>query len=125
MATSAPYNIIDQEAAGDLSANQYRFVVKDASTNNQWTAAGANALAPAVQRNAPDAAGRVLELQVAGVAKVEAGASITVGDYIATDSSARAVTAPGSGNPRIGIALEAAGGAGELIPVLLGYFGTT
>lgn len=54
-----------------------------------------------------------------GINKVEAGASLSVGDQITTDSTGRAVThVSGAGGWIAGFALDAASGAGEIIRVL-------
>ena len=55
-----------------------------------------------------------------GIMKVEAGAAITRGDIIATDTVGRAIThTSGAGNMKLGQAMEAASAAGEVIEVLL------
>lgn len=66
--------------------------------------------------------GEIGTIQVDGVAYVEAGAAISVGDKVTADSSGRGVTAApsaGTNNGVIGIALEAASAAGDLIEVML------
>ncbi len=55
-----------------------------------------------------------------GINKVEAGAAVSVGDQITTDSTGRAVThVSGAGGWIAGFALDAASGSGEIIRVLL------
>ncbi len=54
-----------------------------------------------------------------GINKVEAGAAVSVGDQITTDSTGRAVThVSGAGGWIAGFALDAAGASGEIIRVL-------
>lgn len=68
------------------------------------------------------ASGDTATIQVDGVAFVEAGAIVSRGDKITSDASGRGVTAApaaGTNNGVIGIALQAAGAAGDWIEVLL------
>lgn len=52
------------------------------------------------------------------IAKVEAGAAISVGATLASDNQGRAITAvSGAGNITLGKALKAAGAAGEIIEI--------
>lgn len=54
-----------------------------------------------------------------GIAPIEAGAAIAVGDAVAADDQGRAVTADGSA-VTLGYAIDAATAAGEFIRVKLG-----
>lgn len=58
------------------------------------------------------------------IAKVEAGAAISVGDLVASDASGKAKTAAAAaaGNHVAGVALTAASADGEIIEVLLRPF---
>lgn len=60
--------------------------------------------------NCPDASGTadVLSINAQGTAKVTAGGSISVGNYITSDSNGKAVATTNSGDLVIGIAVEAA-----------------
>ena len=63
-----------------------------------------------------------VEVAVQGIAFVEAGAAIAIGVLVTTDASGRGVTAaPAAGvnNRHVGIALDAAVAAGDIIRVLL------
>lgn len=64
------------------------------------------------------AAGQDVPVQTLGVAIVEAGAAITEGDDLMSDTSGRAITKT-STNPVFGQALEAASGAGVKIRAFL------
>ena len=62
--------------------------------------------------------GDKVTVDVIGTAIVEAGAAIAAGATLETDASGRAVTWATSGG-KVGIALQAASGAGVMIEVLL------
>lgn len=79
--------------------------------------AGADANTLGVARSS-GVSGDVITVDVIGTAIVEAGAAISKGAVLEVDSSGRGVTWATSGG-KVGIALEAAGGAGEFIEVLL------
>lgn len=79
--------------------------------------AGANANALGVSRVA-GVSGDKIALDVLGTTVVEAGAAITAGATLESDSTGRAVTWATSG-AALGIALETAGAAGDFIEVLL------
>lgn len=64
------------------------------------------------------AVGESVEIQSFGKAKVTAGAAIALGAQVTSDASARAVTVA-TGNVSLGVALQAAGAAGDIIEVLL------
>lgn len=64
------------------------------------------------------ASGEKVTVDVIGTAIVEAGAAISAGATLETDASGRAVTWATSGG-KVGIALQAASGAGVMIEVLL------
>jgi GNAT superfamily N-acetyltransferase len=68
------------------------------------------------------ASGERVEVMTHGIAYVEAGAAVAVGVFVSTDSQGRGIAAaPAAGaNQRvIGVALEAASAAGDVIRVLL------
>lgn len=55
-----------------------------------------------------------------GIVEVEAGAGVTRGNNVGSDSQGRAVTpAPASGSPIYGKALKTASAAGEIIEVMM------
>ena len=100
---------LTQALTGTVAAN--RFV----------TAAGAQAGADAntfgVCRQG-GVSGDKVTIDVLGTATVEAGAAVAAGATIKADSSGRGITWATSG-AKIGLALEAASAAGQMIEVLL------
>ena len=79
--------------------------------------AGADANTLGVARTAGISGDRVA-VDVLGTAIVEAGAAVAAGATVKADSSGRAITWVTSG-AKIGLALQAAGAAGDKIEVLL------
>lgn len=79
--------------------------------------AGADANTLGVARTG-GSSGDKIAVDVAGTAVVEAGAAISAGATLKADSSGRGITWATSG-AKIGLALEAAVGAGSFIEVLL------
>lgn len=96
-------------AAGTIAAN--RFITPAGAQ------AGADANTLGVCRQAAVAADKVT-VDVLGTAIVEAGAAVSAGASLKSDASGRAITWATSG-AKVGIALEAATGAGQMIEVLL------
>lgn len=79
--------------------------------------AGADANTLGVCRQAAVVSDKVT-VDVLGTAIVEAGAAVAAGASLKSDASGRAITWVTSG-AKVGIALEAAGAAGQMIEVLL------
>lgn len=100
-------------AAGTIA--QYRIVTVNSSS--QAAASGATSL-PAGVIQAAGVAGQAAPIQCVGISKVEAGAAVTAGAKVSSNGSGQAITSVATSFP-IGVALEDAGGAGEIIPVLL------
>lgn len=105
-----PAHTLSIRSAGAISA--HRFVTASGAQ------AGADANAIGVALAAASAAGEQVPVVVLGTAPVEAGAAITAGATVKSDSSGRAIPWATSG-AKVGIALESSGGAGEVIEVLL------
>jgi len=105
------------EAAGDLSAKQFRFMIF--SSGQVTTATAVTDACCGVLQNAPAAQGRAAELVLVGETKLVAGAAITTaGALITTDNQGRAVAVtPGADTTKyiLGRALETAGAAGDII----------
>jgi hypothetical protein len=113
---------VAETSDGDLSAvaNKNKFV--------KLTATGIvlcsvlNERIYGVLTNKP-ATGKSAQIQIAGVAKVQAGAAVAKGDLVKTDATGRAITqtaeAVGVQVYTFGMALEAAGAAGDLIAVAI------
>lgn len=96
-------------AAGTIATN--RFVTPAGAQ------AGADANTLGVARTAAVATDKIA-VDVLGTAVVEAGAAVAAGATVKSDSSGRAITWATSG-AKVGVALEAAGAAGNMIEVLL------
>ncbi len=109
---------LTMEAAGDLSASQFRFVVATSADNTVAVVASAGANALGVLLNKPDAAGRDAEVAVAGRVKVVAGGTVAAGAAVQSDGSGDAITAS-TADFVLGTCLVG-GAIGELIEVLLG-----
>lgn len=107
---SRPVLTLTVTAAGAIGA--HRFVTAAGAQ------AGADANAIGVARTAAAAAGDRIPVDVLGTASVEAGAAITAGATVKADAQGRAIAWATSG-ARLGVALEAATAAGQLIEVLL------
>jgi hypothetical protein len=104
-----PILTLTRTLSGTVAAN--RFVTPSGAQ------AGADANTLGVARSG-GVSGDKIPVDVLGTAVVEAGAAISEGATLETDASGRAVTWATSG-PKVGIALEAAGAAGQFIEVLL------
>ena len=100
-------------AGADLSASQHRFVKVNASGYAVLAGAGENAAG--VLANDPTS-GQAGTVDVGGVTKVVAGATVALGAEVESDANAAAITQ--SAGEALGIALSG-GAAGELISVLL------
>lgn len=109
---------ITRPANADLSAGLYKFVELDSSGNVGITNALGTDLAIGVLQNKPTAAGQAAEIQVDGVAKVVAGATITPGQKVSASASGTAVVAIATYHVQ-GICVKG-GASGEVIEVLLG-----
>lgn len=90
------------------------------TTNRFVTAAGAQAGAGAntlgVVRQS-GVSGDIATVDVLGTAQVEAGAAVAAGATVGVDASGRAIT--WASGAKVGLALEAAAAAGQIIEVLL------
>ncbi len=109
-------NVISQSAGAAITTN--RFVKIGASDNTVILAAASTDISIGVAKLAAAASGDPVPVQVDGVARVEAGAAVTLGALVMADSVGRAIDATATNRP-LGIALEAAAAAGVIISVLL------
>lgn len=116
MANEVPGQVISLEAGADLSAKQFFFI--EHAADGQVDPAGAGADADGVLQNKPSAADQAASIMINGVSKVSAGAAIARDALVMSDANGQAVTALG-GSKVLGKALEASGGADEIIKVLL------
>ena len=99
----------------DMTSKQY-YIVKGSTTSVALCTAGVQPFG--VLQDTPAASGRPGKVGISGVSKVVAGAAITAGAYVSSDSSGKAVTAA-SADFALGIARTAAGADGDVISVLL------
>lgn len=111
---------ITRKADADLSASRYLFVVPTAS--NGCALAGANSRALGVLQNKPKS-GEAATVLTEGQTKVVAGGAFAIGDYVKSDAAGKAVQvaaeAAGTIVELLGIALEAAGAAGDTVEIQL------
>lgn len=119
MATEGPliHDGSQTTAAADLSTKQYYAVKLTAARAVNLASAGGEAIYGVLQ-NAPPS-GQAADVGFLGVTKAVAGAAVSAGDYLMTDTSGRLITAT-STNHRVGQAIEAAGAAGVIFTVMLG-----
>lgn len=123
-------------SANATSIAQFRFVSPDSSGNSEDVIypAGASTLVLGVCQDvgqAPAAGGTIaqvntpgqeISVRYLGLSKVEAGAAVSINTAVSSDSSGRAVSATAAAATSTyihGIAMEAAGAAGDLITVML------
>jgi hypothetical protein len=105
-------------ASGDLSSDQFKFVVQSSTGIAKNTSAGG--IVDGVLQNAPNAIDQPANVAFAGVTKVLAAAGgIAKGANVMSDANGKAVTATTAVN-RAGRALEAATADGDIISILLG-----
>ena len=98
---------------------QYRFV-KVVSANTVGLAVDDEAKTTVgVLQNKPQVTGAAATVGIRGVSLVESGAAITAGAPVTTDGDGQAIALVDGSSVILGIALEAATDADELIPVLL------
>lgn len=112
-------------SAADYSATPYRIVhVTGADIVTRSTDADGAGQFPlgALTDEVGAASGDAVTVQLSGIAKIEAGAAVAAGASITTDSSGRGIATTTVGDFCIGIATQAAGGAGEIIPVAITSF---
>jgi hypothetical protein len=119
MATEGPliHDGSQTTAAADLSASQFLAVKITASRAVNLASSGGEAIYGILQ-NTPTS-GLAADVGILGVTKAIAGAAVTAGDYLMTDTSARVITAT-STNHRIGQSLETCTTAGQIITIALG-----
>ncbi len=103
-------------AGADLSAQQHHFISINSSGEAVLTGAGAQI--DAVLENNPLQGSAASLMGPGSVAKVVAGAAIAVGASVSSDASGEAVTSATT-NYIAGTALNAVGGANEIVSVWL------
>jgi hypothetical protein len=118
-------------AAADLTSSQYLAIKVDA--NGKAALAGAGESCIGILQNNPNS-GQPATVRVAGVSKMVASGALTAGALIASDGAGKAKAAvkgttntsdagaandPAIGSDVLGILLKSAGGANEIVPVLV------
>jgi len=112
------------EAGSALSGGQYKCVAISASGSVNLVAASGGLQVDGVLYNKPGS-GEAATVVVAGVAKVIAGAAITAGAMVASDSGGLAITAiSGALQRAFGTCLVSCTAANAVVPVLLGSIKT-
>lgn len=104
-------------AAADLSASQFYAVKITAARAVNLASTGGEPIYGILQ-NKPTS-GQAADVGLFGITKAVAGAAITAGAYLMTDTSGRLITVVTT-SKRVAQALEAATAAGQLITVALG-----
>lgn len=104
-------------ANADLSTNQFHWGVVNGS--GKIALCGAGAVPHGRIDNAPkqDEQCRMIG-RVGVVTKIKAGGAVALGALVSSDSTGRAVVSVTSGHARVGVALRAASGAGEMIEIM-------
>jgi hypothetical protein len=120
MSYEIPGLCIPLPASGDLSAAQYLIVAMSATG---IALAGAGDYGVGILQDKPAALGRVGSVMTSGVSKCVAGAAVAVNVIVTADAAGKAVAAGTTADEGIGIALEAAANADEIIAVLIMPFG--
>ena len=105
------------EAGADLSTKQTFLVKQDANGRIVLSAAaGDNTLGALTNDPKQNQVGAV---RILGIAKITAGAAVTLGDQLISDAAGKVIPTAAAGDRIIGEALEAAGADGDIISVLL------
>jgi hypothetical protein len=82
MATENRVLDVSYPAAEDLSNDQYRIVVLDATARTVRRPDGATEVGLGVLQNAPDAAGREAVVRLIGISKIQFGETVAVNEWI-------------------------------------------
>lgn len=118
MATYQAVSTVSRVAGSAISI--YRFVAFASGDSKYDHVGSAQARMDGISAEGVAADGDVFPMVLpnGAIVKVEAGAAVSVGATVASDSSGRAITAVDSaGNWTAGIALTAAAAAGEIIEI--------
>ena len=104
------------------AVTKYEFVtIAGQSDGEVADCSSAGEIAIGVAQNTA-ATGQAVRVCVLGVTKVNAGAAVTKGDTLQTDATARAIAAA-SADEVMGVAIETAAAAGDVITALIAYAG--
>jgi hypothetical protein len=120
---SHPTSVIKNLTATAAAIEAYRIVKFDSTNKTQVLKAAAATDAPiGVSEGVAVAASERVDVIMSGLAKVTAGAAFNPGQYLTSDSSGRAVAAApsaGTNNGIVGIAIEEAVAAGDIVEILV------
>ena len=100
------------------SGNQYRFL-KVTGKHQVGLATGTGDKIVGVLQNKPQYPGSASTVAISGVSLVAAGGAVAAGDPVTTDGEGRGVVGAIGTDYVVGVAVEDAGAAGHLFPVLL------
>jgi hypothetical protein len=101
-----------------LASSQYKVVQLESTAGLVKVGTSATSTLIGVLQNDP-AAGEEALVQVSGIARCLAEASVTIGSFVTCSSTGRAKTTTTSDHRVFGMAIDASGSAGDLIRVLL------
>jgi hypothetical protein len=108
-------------SADPNGGHQYAFVKVTAANTCGLADGTANEVPIGVLQNKPQVVGQAATVAIRGVSKAIAGAQISAVGPVKLDSSGRVITAtlPADGALMVGVALQTAAAANNIIPVLL------
>ena len=109
-------------SAADYSATPYRLVyISAADTVTRCANASLPAQRPIgiLTDQVGAASGAAVSVQLGGIAKLEAGAAISAGAAVCTESDGKGVATTTAADFCVGIALEAASGDGDIFTVAI------
>lgn len=112
----AQTNLVGVTAAADLSTHQYKLVKMSSTGIALNTTSGG--ICHGVLQNKPNALGQPATVTFVGVSKVKAGAAVAKGAEFMSNATGLAITAT-STNRALGVVLEAATAANDIITVAL------
>lgn len=114
---------VSYEADEDLSSDQHRFVVLDATSGKVRRPNAASERAVGILQNAP-LAGEAASVRIEGISKIEAAGALAINDmvtpeYISASDAGKGLVTTTAGNYVRGLVVEAAGAEGDLGSVRL------
>ena len=122
MAYEIPGQVITFEAGADLSAKQFYVVYLSSADTVNVATSNSTQVPIGILQNDPES-GKPASVCVSGVSKAEAGGAISAGDIVTFGSDGRVTSLGGAtGVYAVGVALQAATAAGQVIPVLIKMF---
>lgn len=119
---TAAQNIEVFSGEAGSAVTRYRFVVRAADGQYDHVASSGGEADGIAAESVSDVGGElpIVAFKTGSIAKVEAGAAVSALDVVQSDASGRAIThVSAAGDYRLGKALDAASGAGEIIRVQL------